>query len=92
MFLHTLQQIVRIDKLSLLGQILNQKLPMKKSFDREFVKIISLKLNRQILNFINGVTSKKETRTKNEQKFILFFIVLEANCSFICKKNFVLKF
>ena len=64
MFLHILQQIVRIDKLSLPGQILNQKLPMKKSFDRDFLKVISLKLNRQTLNFINGATSKK----KREQK------------------------
>ena len=64
MFLHILRQIVRIDKLSLPGQILNQKLPVKKSFDRDFLKIISLKLNRQTLNFINGATSKK----KREQK------------------------
>ena len=59
MFLHIQWQIVLIDKFSLPDQVLPQELPRKKGFDRDFKKRISLKLNRQIVNFINGGTNKK---------------------------------
>ena len=34
----------------------------------------------------------KVTRTKSQQKFSLYFILLEATYSFICNKNVALKF
>ena len=59
MFLNMLWQIAWKDKFSLFDQVLPEELPMKKGFDLDFLKRISLKLNRQILNFINGATNKK---------------------------------